>query len=68
MTNSSRRHFLKNSLNSVAALTTAGSLGLHLGLSSKVLAQSSQRFSDYKALVCIFYSRANAKAYAGFRR
>lgn len=49
-----RRQFLKSGFASMAAVTTASSLGLHLSLSSRLMAQTSTRFSDYKALVCIY--------------
>ncbi|MFC4701200.1 DUF1501 domain-containing protein [Glaciecola siphonariae] len=54
MAKQSRRQFLKTSLARAAGITTAASLGLHLGLGKRVLAQSSSRFSDNKALVCVF--------------
>lgn len=54
-----RRQFLKRSLFSAATLTQTASLGLNLGLSQAVLAQSSTRFTDYKALVCVFLYGGN---------
>lgn len=59
MTNFTRRQFLAKSLNATAGITGAASLGLHMGLSSRVLAQSSSRFPDYKALVCVFLYGGN---------
>ena len=59
MKNFTRRQFLSRALNSTAAITSAASLGLHMGLSSKVLAQSSSRFADYKALVVVFLYGGN---------
>lgn len=59
MNHSSRRQFLKRSLGAAGALTTASSLGLNLTLSSRVMAQSSQRFNDHKALVCVFLYGGN---------
>lgn len=55
----SRRLFLKQSLMSAGSLTTAASLGLNLTLSRAVMAQSSARFNDYKALVCVFLYGGN---------
>jgi uncharacterized protein (DUF1501 family) len=59
MKSQARRHFLKRSLGSAAALTSATSVGLNLSLSSRVLAQSSSRFDDYKALMCVFLYGGN---------
>ena len=59
MTNSTRRQFLKRSLGAAGALTTAASMGLNLSLSSRVMAQSSARFNDHKALVCVFLYGGN---------
>lgn len=47
----SRRQFLKGLLLSAGSLTTANSLATQLQLSNVL---SANRFSDYKAMVCIF--------------
>jgi uncharacterized protein (DUF1501 family) len=54
MKNYSRRAFLKSSFASSALITGASTFGLNLAFSQRLLAQSTQRFDDYKALVCVF--------------
>ncbi len=54
-----RRQFLKSSLLSAAGLTTAGTVGINLSLANYAMAQSSSRFEDYKALVCVFLYGGN---------
>jgi uncharacterized protein (DUF1501 family) len=55
----SRRAFLRSSLASSAAITSASALGINLALSRAVMAQSSARFNDTKALVCVFLFGGN---------
>ena len=53
-TSFSRRRFLKTSLASIGALTTSTGLAAQLQLANALGAQSSARFNDHKAIVCIF--------------
>ena len=53
-TSFSRRRFLKTSLASIVALTTSTGLAAQLQLANALGAQSSARFNDHKAIVCIF--------------
>ncbi|MCP3429418.1 DUF1501 domain-containing protein [Opacimonas viscosa] len=46
-----RRHFLQASLAAIGALSTSSTLGAQLQLAS---ALSAARFTDYKAIICIF--------------
>ncbi len=57
----SRRDFLRNTLRSSVGVATASatSVGGSLGLMNAALAQSSSRFDDYKALVCVFLFGGN---------
>lgn len=53
-----RRQFVKRTINS-ALSCSAASIAANLSLGTRVLAQSSTRFSDEKALVCIFLYGGN---------
>lgn len=55
----SRRQFLKSAITSVSGITAAGTVGLNLSLANYTMAQSSSRFDDYKALVCVFLYGGN---------
>lgn len=55
----SRRRFLKTSLASLGALTTSNGLAAQLQLANAMTAQSTSRFTDYKAIVCIFLYGGN---------
>jgi len=55
----SRRNFLKSLLASSVGLSSTGATLSSLALMNSALAQSSQRFNDYKALVCVFLHGGN---------
>lgn len=57
--NRSRRQLLQGAIASTAGITSASSLGLNFGLTNAALANSSTRFDDYKALVCVFLYGGN---------
>jgi uncharacterized protein (DUF1501 family) len=54
-----RRNFLRQALCSTAGITGMSSVGGSLALANAALAQSSTRFDDYRALVCIFLFGGN---------
>jgi len=54
-----RRNFLKSFLTSSAGITSAGAVLGNITLMNSALAQSSSRFDDYKALVCVFLHGGN---------
>ena len=53
-----RRQFLNACIRGTLSCSVA-SMGVNLGLSTRLLAQSNQRFDDNKALVCIFLYGGN---------
>jgi len=53
-----RRRFLSNCVKGAIA-TTATGVGINLGFAQRVVAQSSARFDDNKALVCVFLYGGN---------
>ncbi|MFC3093444.1 DUF1501 domain-containing protein [Alteromonas sediminis] len=53
-----RRRFLSNFIKG-AVTTTAAGVGINLTFAQKVMAQSSARFEDNKALVCVFLYGGN---------
>ncbi len=59
MTDINRRDFLKRTLGSSMGVASMASIGGSLGLMNSALAQSSTRFDDYKALVCVFLFGGN---------
>ncbi|PCI60603.1 MAG: hypothetical protein COB35_08645 [Gammaproteobacteria bacterium] len=54
-----RRHFLKSLLASSVGVSTYGATLGNLALMNSALAQTTTRFDDYKALVCIFLHGGN---------
>ena len=54
-----RRNFIKKMLGSTVGLSTASAALSSISLMNSALAQSSNRFEDYKALVCIFLHGGN---------
>ncbi len=54
-----RRHFLKSMLASTVGLSTYGAAIGNLALINSAIAQTTTRFDDYKALVCIFLHGGN---------
>jgi len=54
-----RRSFLKACLGSAVGLSNTGAMLSNMALMKSALAQSSNRFDDYKALVCIFLHGGN---------
>ncbi|MBL4942262.1 MAG: DUF1501 domain-containing protein [Colwellia sp.] len=54
-----RRNFIKSLLGSSVGLSSAGATLSSLSLMSSALAQTNNRFDDYKALVCIFLHGGN---------
>jgi uncharacterized protein (DUF1501 family) len=57
--NQQRRTFLQKSLASIAGITSASGVALNFGLVNAALANSSTKFDDYKALVCVFLYGGN---------
>ncbi len=54
-----RRNFIKSLLGCSACISSANAALSNMSLMSSTLAQSSNRFDDYKALVCIFLHGGN---------
>lgn len=54
-----RRNFIKSLLGSTAGMSSASATLSGLTLMNQALAQTSSRFDDYKALVCIFLHGGN---------
>lgn len=54
-----RRNFIKNLLGSSVGISSASALLSSMSLMNSALAQTSNRFDDYKALVCIFLHGGN---------
>ncbi|MEP1445611.1 MAG: DUF1501 domain-containing protein [Paraglaciecola sp.] len=59
LVNLPRRSFLQKSLASIAGITSASGVGLNFSLANAALANSTTRFDDYKALVCVFLYGGN---------
>lgn len=55
----SRRAFLTRSLQALTGACLASHTGMNLALAQATLNTSSQRFNDYKALVCVFLHGGN---------
>jgi len=54
-----RRNFIKSLLGSSVGISSAGAALSGMSLMNSALAQTSSRFDDYKALVCIFLHGGN---------
>jgi uncharacterized protein (DUF1501 family) len=54
-----RRNFLRQALGSSMGAASMASIGGSLGIVNSALAQSSDRFDDYRALVCVFLFGGN---------
>ena len=57
--NQQRRTFLQRSLSSIAGMTATSAVGLNFSLVNAAVANSSSKFDDYKALVCVFLYGGN---------
>jgi len=56
---STRRHFIKRLLGNSIGVASASAMFTNISLMNSALAQSSSRFDDYKALVCVFLHGGN---------
>jgi uncharacterized protein (DUF1501 family) len=54
-----RRNFIKSLLTSSVGLSSANATCASINLMNKTLAQNSNKFTDYKALVCVFLHGGN---------
>lgn len=54
-----RRNFIKNLLGSSVGISSAGAVLSSMSIMNSALAQTSNRFEDYKALVCVFLHGGN---------